>query len=121
MIMKRYKDGSMFKMDHDLYNKINNGRRRKEYTLENLKHPIYKHMRDEYFKSPWHKIHKFKYDGKQCTNTGISFVYDTGFVLRLNYTYYANDKKVCRYRYIQNINSVKFLRLLKVKDITIIN
>jgi hypothetical protein len=120
ILRKTYKDKSVFQLNYDLYNQINHPKRKQEYTLEDLSHPMYRRICAAYHKSPWHKIHKFKYRNNLCTCTGITFVYDSGFVLRLNYQYSHNGECVNYYRYIENINSVKYLQLLKLKDIEVV-
>lgn len=117
---KRYKDDSYYYFDYDLYNEINNSKRKREYTLDDLNYPMYKRIRDLYFKSPWHRISKFRYKDHDCKATGITFVYDTGFVLRLNYEFIHNGVLHQKYRYIHNLNSQKFLKLLKLNDIKVL-
>lgn len=122
ILVRRYKDNSTFKFNYDLYAELRTEKRKTEYTVDDLQYPFYKNIIEAYYKSPWHKIKKFKYNDKVCTCIGISIVYDTGFVLRLNYQYTSNKNKIIkRYVYIQNINSAKFLRLLKFKDIQVIH
>jgi hypothetical protein len=120
ILRKTYKDKSVFQLNYDLYNQINHPKHKQEYTLDDLKHPMYNRIREAYYQSPWHKIRKFKYKNNLCTCTGITFVYDSGFVLRLNYQYVNDDKCINYYRYIKNINSLKYLKLLKLKDIEVV-
>lgn len=120
ILKKKYKDGTTFTFNYDLYNSINRPKRKYEYTLDDLSHPMYARIREAYYASPWHNINVFKYKNFICKNKGITFVFDTGFVLRLNYEYTDNGKVINKYKYIQNINSVKYLKLLKLKDITIL-
>lgn len=119
-LIKRYKDNSCFIFNYDLYNQVKDTIKT-EYSVDDLSHKIYDKIRQAYYRSPWHKVQKFKYEDHICIVDKIVFVFDSGYVLKLKYHYYDdNDNKICRYRYIENINSVKYLRLLRFKDITIL-
>lgn len=87
-----------------------------EYTVEEI--PSFnKTVRDAYYKCPWHKVKVFKYRNKECIVENIRIVFDGGgYVLKLNFTVDGNSE----YKYITNINSLKYLKLLKFKDVDIV-
>jgi hypothetical protein len=120
LILKRKeKNGTVSIFNYDIYYQ-RNPIKKFEYTLDDLSHPVYSRIRQKYYNSKWHKLDTFIYDNKLCKVTKIAIVYDTGFVLRLDYTYTLNNKIYKAYRYIENLNSIKFLRLLKFSDIKIV-
>jgi hypothetical protein len=89
-----------------------------EYTLEDIpNHRITETIRNAYHESPWQKVKKFIYKGDKCVVKDIVFVYDGGgYVLKLNYT--VNGEP--RYKYIKNINSLKYLKILSIKAVDIL-
>lgn len=120
-IEKHYADGSYYRFNHDLYRQRCDPRVKQEYAIDEFTHKIHKKIRDAYDNSPWLKIKKFKYKDRIYNVENITVVYDSGYVLRLNYVHKNNQGKIIKYyRYIQNINSIKYLKLLKFKNIIIL-
>lgn len=97
-----------------LYNEL--GNKKWEYELADIPR-FNKPVREAYENSPWHKVQVFKKDKSVCTVQNIRIVYDGGgYVLKLNYL--KNGKPT--YKYIQNVNSLKYLKLLKLKDVQVL-
>lgn len=97
-----------------LYNEL--GSKKWEYELADIP-LVNKTVREAYENSPWRKVQVFKKDKSICTVQNIRIVYDGGgYVLKLNYL--ENGKPT--YRYIQNVNSLKYLKLLKLKDVRVL-
>ena len=114
---KYYKDGTYIMFNYDLYAKIKENKPR-EYDISYFSHKIYKPLREIYFKSPWHKIKSFVYNNKVCIVQHLSIIWDSGFVIKLTYQYEHNSQLKQSYRYIHNVNSNKYLRLLKLSQIS---
>lgn len=121
ILEKHYKDGSYYRFDYGQYRKRNDPRVKKEYAIDNFQHPLYQFIQNAYQNTPWQNIKTFMYQNKRCTVKNITVVYDSGYVLRLNFAQEQNNGKIINtYKYIQNINSVKYLKLLKLSNIKII-
>lgn len=117
---RRFDDGSYYMFDYDHYHKLDENKRKDEYNIEEFTHPIYKQLRTIYYSSPWRKIKKFKYKDNICTVINIRIVYDSGYVIKLNYKYTKQGENVETYKYIHKVNGYKYLRLLKLTDIDIV-
>jgi hypothetical protein len=90
---------------------------KREYTIDEIPvHKITEKVRDAYYTSPWHMINNFKYKGRICTVKKLIIVYDAGYVIKLIYNNGCRDV----HTYVKNVNSLKYLSLLKLKDIEII-
>lgn len=90
---------------------------KREYTIDEIPvHKITEKVRGAYYASPWCRIKSFKYRGKLCVVKQVSIVYDAGYVIKVIY----NNGYKNFHTYVQNINSMKYLTLLKLKDIEII-
>lgn len=105
---------SMFNVSH--YARIKKNPSNFEYTIDYFNHKMFDNIVKRYHESPWLNVKKFKYKTHLCEVTSLTFVYDCGYVLKLNYK--SNGQKY--YRYVDNINSLKYLKLLKLKDIEVI-
>ena len=90
---------------------------KREYEIDEIPiHKITEKVRRAYYGSPWRTISNFKYKGSICTVKKLVIVYDAGYVIKLIY----NDGLRDVHTYVKNVNSLKYLSLLKLKDIEII-
>lgn len=112
-----YPDGSYVGFNVTQYCKVRKVDYMKEYTVQDLQHKMFERVVAKYNSSPWLNIKKFSMGNNICTVKGLVFVYDGGgYVLKLKYETNGNEY----YRYVENINSLKYLKLLKLKDIKVL-
>lgn len=119
MIFKKKSLNGDFRMlDLNQYNLAH--QRQNEYRPEDLKLKIYDRIRKVYYSSPWHNIEEFIYKDKICSIDDIVLVFDVGYVMKINYHYSTKNSEVkYEYKYIHNINSLKYLKLLTFSKVEI--
>lgn len=117
------KHNSCTYFNYSLYHQHYGKQHKLEYDVSEFTHPIYAKIVDTYNQSPWHRIKQFKLKNNPQIYTvdNIKIVWDGGYVLKLNYSYFDNKhKQILKYKYIKNINSLKYLRLLHLREIDIV-